>query len=429
MPERFPNFRSSLARLVAIAAAVSLVGAVACSESFAGGDACPSLCPSKPNAFRDTTIDAITMDTTVSGYPALGLSSAMLLANRPDTLVTRSVFRFDVLPTVYLPNKGSTSESITTVDSVVMVIPLDSTGRLGSGTMTIEAFDVDTTANDSSNVVVRSLFRADRLIGSTVVTPSALADTLRIPLSRDVMNAKIAAATRLRIGLRVKDGAGQLRIISFSSGVGAAYVRFDPNTDTTYSPLTVAPTTSMDLATTDVNLAYTVYSLVDKGSPEADANTLVVGGYPAYRTYFRFSVPKFITDSSTIVRAEVLLTQRPSKFASFSDTIAVLPIVPTSTSAVSDIRRILDLSADGAFAALDSTRLVPKDSGQRALNILALARTWKSLPVDVPRAVAFRIGLEGSQPAEFRFFSSKAASTVRPRLRITFLPRTESAIP
>ncbi len=429
MPERFSVVPRSIPRLAPVIAALILSAVAACTETYSGGDACPSLCPAKPNAFLDTTLDAITLDTTVGGYPALGVSSAMLLVNRADTLVARNVFRFDVLPTVFLPNKTEASTSITTVDSVVMVVPLDSTGRLGTNPVTIEAFDVDTTANDSSNVVVRSLFRPDRLIGSTVVTPSAVSDTLRIPLSKTVMTAKIAAAGRLRIGLRMTNGNGQLRVISFVGGVGAAYVRFDPSTDTTYAPLTVAPTTSLDLATTDVNLAYTVYSLIDKGSTVPDASTLVVGGYPAYRTYFRFNVPKFITDSSTIVRAEVLLTQRPSRFANFGDTVAVLPLVPTSTTAVTDIRRILDLSAEGAFAALDSTRLVPKDSGQRALNILAMARTWKNLPTDVPRAVAFRIGVEGAQPAEFRFYSSKASASLRPRLRITYLPRTESAIP
>lgn len=429
MPERFSHPRVAAARALSLLAAVTLAGVVACTESFSGGDACPSLCPAKPNVFRDTTIDAVVMDTTVAGYPSLGLSGAMLLANRPDTLVSRSVFRFDVLPTSYLPNKTGATESITAVDSVVMVVPLDSTGRLGNAPVTIEAFDVDTAANDSSNVVVRSFFRANRLIGSTVVTPSAVGDTLRIPLSKTVMAAKIAANAHLRIGLRMTNGAGQLRVISFVSGVGAAYVRFDPSTDTTYAPLTVAPTTSLELATTDVNLAYTVYPLIDQGSAAADASTLIVGGFPAYRTYLRFNVPKSITDSSTIVRAEVLLTQKPSRFANSTDTVTILPLVPTSTNAVTDLRRIIDLSAEGAFAALDSTRLVPKDSGQRALNILALARTWKSLPVDVPRAVAFRIGLEGAQPAEFRFFSSKASASLRPRVRITYLPRTESAIP
>ncbi len=415
---------------VAVLLATALVSAgAACTESFEGGDACPSLCPAKPAAFRDTTIDAVTLDTTLSGYPALGLSSTLLLANRPDTIITRNVIRFDVLPTSFLPNKTGTTESITTVDSVTLILPMDTTGSRGTVPITVDAFDVDTTVNDSSQVVVKSLFRANRLLGSVTITPSTQGDTLRIPLSKALFAAKIAAGARLRVGLRMTGGSGQLRIIAFQSGAGAPYVRFDPSTDTTYAPLTVSPTTSLELATTDVNLSYMLYTLVDVGSPAPDAQTLVVGGFPAYRTYLRFNLPKAITDSSTIVRAEVLLTQRPSRFGNVNDTVAILPIVPTTTSLVTDIRRILDLSAEGRFASLDSSRLVPRDSGQRALNILSLARSWATVAADVPRAVAFRISIEGAQPAEFRFYSSKAAAALRPRMRITYLPRTQTAIP
>ena len=123
MPERFPftsavtHVRRILGRLartpVAVLMAIAIaVGVAACTEDFKGGDACPSLCPSKPLAFRDTIIDAVTIDSTLPGFPELGLSSALLLATRGDTLVTRGVIRFDVLPTSYLPNKGTTSESI-----------------------------------------------------------------------------------------------------------------------------------------------------------------------------------------------------------------------------------------------------------------------------------------------------------------------------
>ena len=420
--------RSSAARALVVGASL-LIGAVACTETFSGGDACPSLCPSKPTAFRDTIIDAVIVDTTVGGYPELGLSPTLLLANRSDTIVTRGVIRFDVLPSVYLPNKTEASQGITTVDSVVLVLPLDTTGSRGTTPVTVEAFDVDTTENDSSRVVVASLFRPDRAIGSVVITPSTQGDSVKVPISKTVLAAKIATGGRLRVGLRITGGNGQVRVVAFAQGAAAPYLRFDPNTDTTYAPLPVSPSTAIPQATSDVNLAYLVYGIVDRGSLTPDSQTLVVGGFPAYRTYLRFSLPKSISDSSTIVRAEVLLTQRPSLFANVADTVSLLPLIPTSTNAVTDIRRILDLSADGAFAALDSTRLVPRDSGQRAVNILSLARSWGGLQADIPRAVAFRIGLEGAQPAELQFYSSEAPAALRPRLRITYLPRTESAIP
>lgn len=404
-------------------------GLSACSEQYNGGEACPVLCPTTSIAFRDTIIDAVSLDSAVRGYPEFGLSPRLLLANRPDTLVTRVVVRFDVVPTTYLPNRGSVSEPITLVDSVFLIVPFDTTGALGTGTVVISAYNVDTLQSDSSQVVVKSLFRPDRLIGSVTVTPNTVGDSLRIPLSKTFLQSQIAGGKRLRVGLQMTGGVGQLRIVSFVFGAGAPLVRFDPTTDTLYTPQIISPSTSLDGATSDVNLAYTVYGLTDKGSPVPDNTTLVVGGYPAYRTYLRFNLPRSISDSSTIVRAEVLLTQRPSTYANVTVPVALLPLVPTTSDLVTDVRRILDLSADGLFASLDSTLLVPGASGPRVINILRLARNWATLPANVPRAIAFRIGLEGAQPAELKFYSSEAAAPLRPRIRITYLPRTQNAIP
>lgn len=430
MPERVPHRRPRWRGLISLAAVVLATGAAAaCGESLDGGAACPALCPSQSESFRDTTIDAVALDTSIQGFPTLGLSAVLLLANRPDTLVTSTVMRFDLLATSYLPNKTGALDSVTTVDSVFLAVPLDTSGRLGKQPVTIEAYDVDTTASDTVSTVVRTLFRADRRIGSLTVVPTATGDSLRIPISRAFMERKIAAKSRVRVGLRIAQGSGQLRVRAFQFGAGAPTLRYDPTTDTTYSPVILNTNTAIANVPTDINLSYQVYPITEVGSQPLPAQTIAVGGYPAYRTYLRFTVPARITDTATIVRAELVLTQRRSRFGNANDTVTIVPLVPTTTGIVADLRRVLDLSAEGALAAVDTARMVPSDSGQRTLNVLALARTWRTLPANVPRALAFRIGLEGAQPAELRFFSSEAPAAVRPKLRITYLPRSEFALP
>ena len=431
MPERvrltsWPRFRGPLLLCGLVIAAVT---AAACTESLDGGAACPSLCPSTAESFRDTIVDAVVFDSSLGGYPALGLSPLILIANRPDTVVTSAIIRFDVLPTVFSANRGTSVDSITAVDSVYLRFPLDSTGRRGTRPVTLEVYDVDTMASDSVTSVVRSLFRPDRRIGSLLFTPSAIGDSIRIPFSKTVLAAKIAAKGRLRLGVRIRGGSGQLRALAFVAGAGAPTVVFDPSTDTTFAPQQISPSTIVPNATADVELSYSVYMISDLASPPPGANTLVVGGFPAYRSYLRFNVPSLITDSSTIVRAEVLLTQQASTFGDARDSVGLLALVPTTTGLVTDLRRILDLSAAGSFAGVDSTLMVPAATGVRAVNVLSLSRTWRTLPANVPRAIAFRIGLEGAQPAELRFFSSKAPAALRPRLRITYLPRSEFALP
>ncbi len=427
MRERFHKLFPRVASFVVIAVAGV---AAACTESFDGGAACPSLCPAQQVAFRDTIIDAVALDTAIGGYPALGLSGLVLLANRPDTLETRGVIRFDVLPTQFRPNNGTDLSNITAIDSVFLKLRLDSLGRLGAGPVTLSVFDVDTLASDSVTAVVRSLFRPDRLLGSVSVTPAVTGDSLRIPLDKARILAKIVNGSRLRLGLRLSNGSGQLRLIAFRQGIGAPTVTLDESTDTTYAPISVQTSTIVpNPTTTDASLAYEVYTIIDRSSAPPAANTLAVGGIPGYRSYLRFVVPGNVLDSSTVVRADLLLTQRPSSFASASDSVRLVPLVPASSDAVTDVRRILELSVEGTFAALSATALVPRDSGQRAINVLNLVRSWGALPANVPRAVAFRVEFEGAQASQLLFFSSEAAPSLRPRLRITFLPRAERGIP
>lgn len=421
------RWRQSLI-LCAVLSAVTF--AAACSESLDGGAACPALCPTQGESFRDTTLNAVVLDTTVTGFPTLGLSALMLLANRPDTIVTRAVLRFDELNRSYYPNKGDLMDTISAVDSVFLKLPLDSTGRLGTTPVTINVFDVDTTQSDSVTSVVSSLFRPDRRIGSITVIPSLTGDTLRVPLSKTVIAKKIVDLERLRVGLEMTGGVGQLRLVAFRFSSSAPILEYDASTDTVYAPITVLPKTSIPGVTVDQNLAYQSYTMIVQGSPPPAGDQLVAGGYPASRFYLRFQIPAYITDSSTIVRAELLLTQRPSMFGAAHDSVAMVALVPATTDAVTDLRRVLDMSAEGSFAAIDSIRFLPADSGAKVINVLTLVRTWRTLPTQVPRALAFRINREGAQASELRFFSSRAPlMSLRPRLRITYLPRSEFALP
>jgi hypothetical protein len=435
MPERVDvsSWRRIWSRLRRPLLVLSAIGtaafAAACTEELEGGAACPTLCPARAESFKDTTFEAVTLDTALSGYPVLGLAPELLLANRPDTLVTRMVIRLDALTQDYAVNKTGVTEPIATTDSVYLRLQVDSLGAKGTDSITISVFNVDTTANDSVAAVVKRLFTPRRLIGSIRIVPKNVKDSLRIPLNRRVLDSLIVGGYRMRAGLQITSGRGQIRVLAFSNGSPVPSVTYDPNTDTTYAPIVVQANTTILQGTTEQVLSYSVYNLLDVGSPPPPPNTLTVGGFPAWRAYLRFQVPSRISDSSTIVRAQLLLTQRPSYFGNNADTVAILPIIPTGTAIVTDLRRMLDLSADGVFAAVDSTRLVPRDSGLRSINVLTLARSWPALPTGVARSLAFRISGEGAQPAELRFFSSKAPVGLRPRLRITYLPRTEFALP
>jgi hypothetical protein len=96
---------------------------------------------------------------------------------------------------------------------------------------------------------------------------------------------------------------------------------------------------------------------------------------------------------------------------------------------------ITDLSKALLFlfapAGTDSVRIVPADSGVRSLEIVRIVKLWGvTSPSKTPRVVAVKSQGEGTSGALLDFFSIEAPDpTVRPRLRITYLPRPQGGLP
>jgi hypothetical protein len=102
------------------------------------------------------------------------------------------------------------------------------------------------------------------------------------------------------------------------------------------------------------------YSLLVSGPPPGPPEALNVGGLPARRVYMRFEVPKFIADTAQIVRATLLLTQRPDASAEVGDTVRVLANVSLAAKSVTDLSRAAQITAG---TTLDTLKISPADSG------------------------------------------------------------------
>jgi hypothetical protein len=427
---------SILARLAAL---VFLAVAAGCSERIEGGEGCPELCPTENVPVKDTTLDAVVFDTVLSGYPGPGEQALFLLAAqpRPDTAEVRAVVRFDSLPARYFPAGAADSVQITQVDSGFITLHLDTTGTLLSGAATISAYDVDTVGvtNDTSAAVLNRLFRPDRLIGAVTIDSTTLkTDSLRVPISNAAIAAKARDTLRLRIGLRISSAAAvRLRVVSSQGGATTNPVRlsFDPKTatDTTYSPIVLTPSSGTPAGDKEAALGFRDFTVVAAGTVPSFGADLVVGGLPARRTFVRLSVPSRFVDSATIVRATLLLNQRPVPGASAADTVDLTTDVVVADQSVADLRRSIDLSAAGASFGVDSLRMSPADSGLRSLGLVNLVRAWRSFPATTQRALVLRARLEGAQVSALRFISAEESSTLRPRVRISYIPRTEFALP
>ena len=422
--------------LVLLSASIGVLTIAACSEKLDAGRSCPLLCPQQAISLSDTTIDAVIVDTTVLGLPPVGNETYLMLASHGDTLETRAIVRFDTLPQSY--TKSTIDSVITHIDTATLVTPIAKPDSLRRPKVpvTIEAYNVDSVDVDSSGVVdtstviLGSLFRPDRFLGSKTFAPESLLDTLRIPISTDSVLARVLKGTRLRIGFRVLSSASVDIRIGTAQSAGPVTLRIKASLDTAASAVVVQPNSSTPPGKTFVSGPLQDFTIVLKGQNTSRTNLLSVGGVPSRRTFLRFNVPSRIVDSTTIVRASLLLTQVPNRLVNPRDSVFVYAQAVLASPVITDISSALQfLSAPGAFG-LDSISAAPSDSGVRSFEIVGLVRTWRGQPTTVsPRAVALLSAVEGQLPGEIDFYSTKAPAGVRPRLRITYVPQTSYGLP
>ena len=177
---------------------------------------------------------------------------------------------------------------------------------------------------------------------------------------------------------------------------------------------------------------YAMYPIVVAGAlPIPAPNVLAVGGVGGARSYLRFNIPPILLDSVQVVRASLLLNQLPSRVAASSaDTTALLVSPILAGEKITDVRTIVTFAGTGAVGGLDSVRLVPKDAGLRSIELVSLFRAWRAVgSANSIRAIVLRAKQEAASTAELDFVSSEGAEALRPKLRITYVPRRGFGLP
>jgi len=418
---------SILPRLLAVAALFLSISS--CSENLDSSGVCNVLCPPIGGDVKTITLDAaVEVDTAVQSFSGLGTDPSLLLAKRGDTLDTRVIIRFDSLPQTFLP-AGDTAQPIKSVDSAYIQLIVDTLSIKSTDPVTIEAYDVDTTANDTSTAAVLALFRPDRFISSQTFTRAQLTDTLKYFISNDAVLSRIQNNQPLRVGLRAtgSPGSSQLRMSATESPAGGPVLFFRATPDTATKPLVVLP---FSRTPTDDRILAAVlvdYTVIAEAPAEAPPGVLAVGGLPARRTYFRFIIPDSIIDSSTVVRATLLLNQIANTAIDPNDTVKVVPQIVLAGKVVTDPTKASQIIA---AVTADTLRLKPGGSGETAVELARAFALWHTAPPDtLPRAIVLQSAVEGSSPLEIRFSSSEDIAALRPRLRISYTSRVPLGLP
>jgi len=413
--------------------ATLLLALAACSEQVTSSIGCPELCNDESAVLRDTVLTAtVVLDTTFTGFPLLGDTAArnLALVARGDTADVRIIARFDTLPNTFLPPAPRPDSLIAFVDSAAFLFRVDTAFEKPKVPITIEAYDVDTTAADTVPLTLLPLFRADRLIGTQTYQPADVKDTLSLRLFSAPVLDKIQRGARLRIGLRLR--AGQSTTLLVTGSLYQPRVRFRVSADTTIKPDTVflSSKTPVDDASIAASLLFYQMKVAGAlGVPTSDRSA--IGGIGGARTYMRFDIPAIVLDSVQVIRAALQITQRPSRFLGGNqDTLTLLTLPVTAGEAVTDVFTASQFLASPFGFPVDTLRLIPRDSGEKSLEIVNIMRAWRIVgTARTPRALVLLSPEEGRRAGEVNFFSVDGPVAVRPRLRLTYVPRRGFGLP
>ena len=412
-----------------------LAGALgACSEKLETTAACPELCPEQGIAVIETELQPVVLDTTLAGNPLRGQESRLLVAGAGDSLDIRGIVRFDQVPQFYLA-AGDSVAITEAIEPTLRLLLVRAESRVPPGGVTLEAYDVDAAGADTAVAGLAPLFTPSRLLGTTVVVPplpsdTTTVDTVRVPLSSAAVLAKTGSGAPLRVGLRIS-GTPAARL----SITHAAQVTFNVSADTTVSAITLTPVSTTPPDDDLLRVDLSSFPLVVTGTAPVSGPVITVGGLPARRSLLRFAIPSVILDSSRVIQATLVLTQRPVHGYGSGDTLVIRPLPVTASSAVTDLDRLVRLAANptasgGEVALAPPVAIVPSDSGQKLFVLANLVSLWSAGgTASLQPLLVLEAGLEGATPLQAVFFSSEAAASVRPVLRLRYVRRINFDLP
>lgn len=424
---------SRSSRLLLMLALPLAAGIGACTEDLDTGSTCPLLCPGQEIVLIDTVLEpGYAFDTTLLGFPLQGLDASLLLADRGDTLDVRSVVRFDTLVRRYQPVGVDTLEPITYVDSGFLSLRL----RVGSIPLPlrarIEAYDIfDSTVVDTLTADLLPLFSPERLLGVVSLDSGSFADSVRVRIPLDsamLLQIIETPERRLHVGLRIVSTASvEMLLTPYFPGGNGPTLEYRVSTDSAAPRVAGLNPSSRTPASPGLVAGDFVDFQIVANAPNVHLpERFVVGGLTGARTYLRFDLPRWLTDSVGILRARLELTQDPIAGASEGDTLNLLTHLVLAGHEMTDLRRAATLLSPAGIYT-NTLSLVPGDSGVQAIEMATLVRLWATSDGKraLPSAIVLRSSSEGSALLAARFFSKAAADpTLRPRLRVTFTPGT-----
>jgi len=374
--------------------------AAGCEEKVVAPARCPALCPSTDVQLLDTILaDGVASDTSFRGYVALHEARMLVLSSVPGARAA-GVARFNSRSSFWLESITDTIYSAT-FDSI---------------TLSVRVVQRDTAARNVRILVYRAPRTFDTLATWDTIAPfvddSLLVDSIAVPdsLASGLFTQVVDSAS-------FEPFPGDSGVVTLLFGV-----RADQPTTLSLASTQLAAAPRLDWAAraadTTRKHVFQIAPFLDtfleeSARPGATDTTMFAGGMPSARALVRFNIPRYLVDSTTVVRGTLLLRQvrpaagRPGDVFTLEARGIIRDLGPKS----------FFTSDAGLYGAARVTR---GDTAQIAVDVTQLLRTWRGVdPDSLPRSILLRVAEEGETMGAVEV--GRAGTAQAPVLRITYI--------
>jgi hypothetical protein len=391
---------------------------------------CPDYCPSGQIVIVDTLLTTgISRDSAYRGYVLAYQAAVMLAARLPgatDTLEGRPLFRINGYGAHFRISTVDTSTGpILGADSArlqVYVVRRDTAThnlRLDLYRLPI-TIDTSTTFGSVAGPFVDSLVRSvniDTLLAKpgrkdSVTGDSVVVDTVNhrfvLSLKLDGAQARYVGTDSGTVAYGIRIAADTLATIAFGKGTFGPVLQWYLRVDSLGTPVTRKPGL----------LGASFASFVFAPPPAPLDSTLAVGGVPSARSLMRVAFPKFIRDSSQVIRGTLILVPAMPARGAPADSFVI-----EARTVFADFgnKSPMDLRLG------DTTVIHPGATDTVKIEVTNLLQLWAADSTR-PTAIMLRAQAEAQFFGEIRFYPSSAAA-FRPALRVTFVRRFPFGVP
>ena len=419
---------------------LALVGAVllaaACVEQLTAPSHCPEFCPSGKIEIKDTLLadTIISRDSAFRGYVLPHQSAVMLAADLPGVVDGRAIFRINGVGSRFrISTTDTTTGPILGADSARLRIEITRRDTAATN-LRLQFYRLPKTIDSTTGFAALAGAFTDSLVRTVNIDTLLARPGRKDPVTGDSVVVD-SINNRLVLSLRLDSAAAHY--IGTDSGTVAYGIRVAADSlasiaiGKSTSTLAIGPllqwylrvdSIGTPVARTPISLGAPFASFVfDPPPAPLDSNfagsrfpysTLAVGGVPSARSVLRVKFPRFIRDSSRVIRGTLLLVPAvPARGA------------PTDSFTIEAHAVLADFGAKSPIlidaTRIDTTVIRIGASDTVKIEVTNLLQFWAADSTR-PTTLVLRARDEAQSFAEIRFHPS-VATVFRPALEITFV--------